>query len=413
MERTFEKINSNDEPIMSDVILSPPDQQIATLPEEPQLRPLAKVAHVINGEFYSGAERVQDLLGKCLPSFGYDVSFVCLKPGQFAESRSASVGPIYDLPMRSRLDLWKAKTLADLIKQEKFEIVHAHSPRNAMIGMGAAYLANVPFVYHVHSPTSRDSTHQFRNWVNQRIEQVSVTRAEKLVCVSNSLAAHMKSLGVPESRLAVVHNGVPQVFDVPYRELPVGDWTLGTVALFRPRKGLEVLLEAMAQLRERGHQVRLRAVGRFETPDYEQKIKSLVTQLGLAEAIDWVGFTNDVVSEFAKMDLFVLPSLFGEGLPMVVLEAMATGVPVVATDVEGVTEAIIDGESGIIAIPNDPNNLAQRIESILIGTVDWRAMRRNAMERHAESFSDMAMARGVASVYDEILQRTPAVLETV
>ena len=71
---------------MSDVITSPPIQQLESLSADSTLRPLAKVAHVINGEFFSGAERVQDLLGKCLPQFGYDVNFVCLKPGQFAES---------------------------------------------------------------------------------------------------------------------------------------------------------------------------------------------------------------------------------------------------------------------------------------------------------------------------------------
>ena len=282
-----------------------------------------------------------------------------------------------------------------------------------MIGMGAAYLSGVPFVYHVHSPTSRDSTHRWRNWMNQRIEQVSIARAKKMICVSGSLARHMKTIGVPDNRLAVVHNGVPQLDSVPDRELPAGDWTLGTIALFRPRKGLEVLLEAMAELRDRGHLVRLRAVGRFETPDYEQKIHALVAKLDLSNAIDWVGFTSDVNAEFAKIDLFVLPSLFGEGLPMVILESMAAGVPVVATNVEGVTEAIIDGESGIVAIPNDPNNLAQRIEGVLVGHVDWRDIRLNALARHAEFFSDLAMARGVASVYDEILQRSPHILQAV
>ncbi|RCS54972.1 glycosyltransferase family 1 protein [Bremerella cremea] len=390
-------------------MLSPPNEQQETDNTESTRRSLAKVAHVINGEFYSGAERVQDLLGKCLPQFGYDVSFVCVKPGQFAQARSASVGAIYDMPMRHRFDLWQSKALADLVKKEQFQIVHAHTPRTAMIGMGAAYLANVPFIYHVHSPTSRDSTNRWRNWFNQRIEQVSVARANKLICVSNSLAAHMKSMGVADNRLAVVHNGVPQLANVPERELPVGNWTLGTVALFRPRKGLEVLLEAIAELRQAGQPVCLRAVGRFETVDYEQKIQELVAKLNLAGAIEWVGFTQDVNAEFAKMDLFVLPSLFGEGLPMVVLEAMAAGVPVMATDVEGVTEAIVDGESGMIAKPNDAQNLAQKIEAVLIGKVDWREIRRNALARHAESFSDVAMARGVATVYDEVLPRSTPV----
>jgi len=366
---------------------------------------LTKVVHVINGEHYSGAERVQDLLGKCLPQFGYDASFVCVKPGKFAEARAAQSCPLFDLPMRHRFDLWQAKKLADLVQAEQFEVIHAHTPRTAMLAMGASYLTGIPFVYHVHSPTARDSNRRWQNWLNQKIEQTAIANASQLVCVSNSLAGHMRSLGVGDNRLTIVHNGVPQVADVVERELPSGDWTLGTVALFRPRKGLEVLLEAMAQLRQQGHLIRLRAVGPFETPEYEATILERVRQLKLEDAIDWVGFTRDVNAQFSQMDLFVLPSLFGEGLPMVVLESMAAGTPVVATDVEGVTEAITDGESGIIARPHDAEHLAQRIEAVLTGREDWRQIRTTALARHGQSFSDVAMARGVAGVYDQILQK--------
>lgn len=366
-------------------------------------RALKKVAHVINGEHFSGAERVQDLLGKCLPAHGYDVTFVCVKPGKFAEARSASDSPIVNLPMRHRFDLWQIQRLTQIAKAEQFDLLHAHTPRTAMIAMGASYLTGIPFIYHVHSPTSRDSTRQLQNWLNQKIEQLSIARAAKLICVSNSLAGHVRSLGVSPERIAVVHNGVPQLDEVPLRSTPQTAWTLGTVALFRPRKGLEVLLEAMAQLRERGHQVRLRAVGPFETPEYEKGIHAQVARLDLQDAIDWVGFTRDVNAQFREMDLFVLPSLFGEGLPMVVLEAMAAGTPVVATDVEGVTEAIADGQSGIVAKPNSPAHLAARIEAVLSGQEDWQKIRECAVNRHAEQFSDMAMARGVAAVYHSVL----------
>ncbi|KAF7962372.1 hypothetical protein AWV80_22645 [Cupriavidus sp. UYMU48A] len=106
---------------------------------------------------------------------------------------------------------------------------------------------------------------------------------------------------------------------------------IGTVALFRQRKGLEVLLQALALLREKGQSVRLLAVGAFETTQYEKHIREVTAKLNLDDAITWAGFTLDVATEFKKMDVFVLPSLFGEGLPMVVIEAMALGLPVVAT----------------------------------------------------------------------------------
>jgi glycosyltransferase involved in cell wall biosynthesis len=110
-----------------------------------------------------------------------------------------------------------------------------------------------------------------------------------------------------------------------------------------------------------------------------------------------------VDAELAQMDLFVLPSLFGEGLPLVVLEAMAAGVPVVASRVEGTPEAIRDGRDGLICQPGDPHDLAAALKRVIGGQVDWHALRASALQRHAECFSDLGMAAGVASVYRRVL----------
>ena len=126
--------------------------------------------------------------------------------------------------------------------------------------------------------------------------------------------------------------------------------------------------------------------------------------LGLEDIIEWTGFTSDVTSELLTMDLFVLPSLFGEGLPMVVLEAMAAGVPVVATDVEGIPEAIRHGQDGVIAPAGDPKALAQAMIDVIEGKYDWSAMRDSALTRQAQFFSQYSMAEGVAEVYRQVLE---------
>jgi glycosyltransferase involved in cell wall biosynthesis len=187
------------------------------------------------------------------------------------------------------------------------------------------------------------------------------------------------------------------------RTPPPHVWTLGTVALFRPRKGLEVLLDSLALLRSQGVNVRLRATGEFATSDYEQRIRKQVQQLGIGDLVRWIGFTQDVPAELAQMDLFVLPSLFGEGLPMVILEAMAAGVPIVATRIAGVPEAIRDGIEGLIANPNDPADLARAIARYVRGQADWSRLRTAAHQRQAERFSDRSMAEGVAEVYQRVL----------
>ena len=140
-------------------------------------------------------------------------------------------------------------------------------------------------------------------------------------------------------------------------------------------------------------------MGSFESPAYEAEIARCVRRLGLQECVAWTGFRRDVTAELLKMDLFVLPSLFGEGLPMVVLEAMAAGVPIVATRVAGVPEAVRDGRDGLLATPGDPDDLAHAVGRIVRGEMSWESLRGSALARHAEQFSDRAMAAGVAAVY--------------
>lgn len=363
----------------------------------------ARVLHLINGEHYSGAERVQDLLAKQLPQFGYEVGFACVKPHRFPAARETTSAPLVELPMRGRFDLRVVKQLVRLIEREDYALVHAHTPRTALVGRLAAKRAGVPFIYHVHSPAGNDSTRQFANVFNALVEWHCVHTADRLIAVSPSLERYMVARGFPADRIVCVPNGVPVAVAAIDRTPPTGAWTLGTVALFRPRKGTEVLLEALAAMRSWGLDVRLRAVGGFETLAYETTVLGLADRLGVADAVDWVGFTRDVRAELAKIDLFVLPSLFGEGLPMVVLEAMAAGLPVVATHVEGVPEAVSHRETGLLVDSGSVSQLASTIRQFVDGQLDYTAMSRNGRERHAARFSDVAMARGVAAVYDDVL----------
>jgi glycosyltransferase involved in cell wall biosynthesis len=362
-----------------------------------------RVLHVINGEHYSGAERVQDLLAQRLPRCGFEVGFACVKPGRFPVVRQSVDAPLVELPMRGRLDWRVAKKLVQLIHDGQYELVHAHTPRTAIVGRLAAAQAHVPMIYHVHSPAGHDSTRRLLNWANAWAEWAAVRGAARLIAVSPSLRRYMIDRGFAPERIVYVPNGVPCMPCLAERRPPRSTWTVGMVALFRPRKGTEVLLEALSALRSRGVDVRLRMVGGFETPDYESTIMCLTERLGLSEVVDWIGFTRKVSSELARFDLFALPSLFGEGLPMVLLEAMAAGVPIVASRVDGIPDAVRHRESGMLVDPGSVSQLAATIEQFAAGDVDYTAISRAARRRHAESFSDEAMAAGVAAVYRDVL----------
>ena len=346
--------------------------------------------------------RVQDLLALCLPRFGFDVGFACVKADKFPHIRRATKTPLYQISMRSRFDLSAIRHLRRIVKEGDFDVLHAHTPRTLMLSSAAVRWAKKPLVYHVHSPTSRNATKRILGWVNAAVETFSMGNCARLITVSHSLRRHMQYLGFEHERITVVSNGVPIATKPRSAKPPKGKWTLGTVSLIRPGDGTEVLLDTLSQLRFAGHDVRLRAVGLFETTVYEQQLRDLADRLNINQAIDWVGFTEDVGAELQMMDLFVQPSLFDEELPLIVLEAMAAGVPPIGTTVDGVSEAIKNGWNGLLAKPN-PQDLARVIATVIEGEVDWSDLHRNAIKHHGEEFSDLSMASGVSDVYRSVL----------
>ena len=390
VQERFMILKSHEIPSIEDVKSSPVDT--------------VKVLHLVNGEHFSGAERVQDLLALALPEFGYSVGFVCVKPDRFPTSRQSVSTDLHAVPMKSKFDLGAVSRVVEIFRAGGYRCLHAHTPRTLLIGRLAAKKLECPLVYHVHSPVGRDSNRGLHNWFNSMLEKWSLKGVDRMICVSTSLAGYMEESGHSPGLLSVVCNGVPVLDDPPPRPEPKHPWTIGTMALFRPRKGTEVLLKAIALLKEQGVSVKLRAVGPFQTPEYQAEVHALVEELGIGDRIEWTGFQQDVNEQLQKMDIFVLPSLYGEGLPMVVLEAMANGVPVVASCVEGIPEAVRHQTDGLIFEPSNPDDLATKLGEIVGNVSIWRKFGKNSLERQRAKLSDISMAKGVADIYDDLLQ---------
>lgn len=361
-----------------------------------------RILYIINGEFYSGAERVQDILAMMLPELGFEVHFACLKPDRFPELCQCGRNKIALFPMRSRFDLSPAIKIAGHIRKNSFQLIHTHTPRTAMVGRLASFLSSVPMVHHVHSSTVSDSTDTFRNLCNSIIERCSMIGIKRIISVSKGIKAYLIEQGIDEKRISVVHNGVPTPGLLLDRAKPEGQWIIGVAGLFRPRKGLETLLKALAKLKKK-HTVRLRVVGAFQNQDYKAIVMKMADGLGISRSIDWLGFCFNVQAQLCKMDILVLPSLFGEGIPMVILEAMAAGVPVVSTKIRGITEVICNGKEGLLVSPGDSRELSEAISRIISDDIEWSLLRRNAYERQTMFFSDHRMSKKIARIYREVL----------
>jgi phosphatidylinositol alpha-mannosyltransferase len=180
---------------------------------------------------------------------------------------------------------------------------------------------------------------------------------------------------------------------------------VGMVANFRPRKGAEILIEAVAAVTRAGRPLQLVMIGepfRDGDRDYGAVLRAAVERAGLAERTTFTGFRPDVAHLIAGLDLFVLPSLFGEGLPMALLEAMGSGVAVLTTPVEGIVEVVQEEQNGLLVPAGDVDSLAAAIER-LVADPDVRARLAAAgRETVADRYSADRMARGFEAVYEEL-----------
>lgn len=361
------------------------------------------VLHIINGEFYAGAERVQDLLAINLPSFGYEVGFACLKSGIFESFRQAKFAPLETFKMSNGTDLSVVHDIVRTIKTHKYKVIHTHTPRTAVIGQIASLFTGCPMIHHIHGPTNLDTESSWRNRRNAVIERLSLMRAKAFIPVSMYAKNYATSIGLSNKKINIVFNGVP----TPKQSNPLISRTpfiIGTMALFRPKKGIEVLIEAFAKLENPLEcPLYLNMVGEFESLLYEKSIKTKARELGVGDRINWIGFTDDVYSQLDKMSIFVLPSLYGEGMPMVILEAMAAGVPIVATQIGGINEMICNGTDGLLIKPGDPEAIHDALKSLLNNSSIRFKLGNNARQKQIELFSDYIMAKKIAHIYDDIL----------
>ena len=285
-----------------------------------------------------------------------------------------------------------------LFRRERPDIVHTHSWGTVCEGLLAARLAGVPAVIHGEHGTLQTRAHQVRaqRWAWRRVG--------RLLSVSSRLADRMAhEVGISRDRVTVIRNGVDLSRFAPASRanarrtlgLPQTAVVLGAVGRLVEVKDHPLLLEAMAPLASEG--LRCTVVIAGDGP-LRPLLERRIQELGLADTVRLLGHRPDIQNVFSALDVFVLPSR-SEGMSNTILEAMASSLPVVATDVGGADEMVLNGETGVLVPPRNPAALTAALRDLAADTNRREAMGRAGRLRIERQFSLETMVNEYQQMY--------------
>jgi glycosyltransferase involved in cell wall biosynthesis len=235
------------------------------------------------------------------------------------------------------------------------------------------------------------------------VERALAPLASRVVCVCEAEARLARSVG-PASRVRVVHNGIDPAgdgaADPRISELSGRGPVLGALTMLRPGKGLQTLIAALPEVLVAHPSAQLAIIG--DGPDLGDLIAQ-ADAAGVRHAVHFLGPSDDPLGALRGMDVFVHPS-WAESFPYVILEAMSLARPIVASDVGGIGEAILDGESGLLTTPRDEHSLARALTEMLGNPGPAEQLGEAARRRVLSEFTTAAMIGGLLGVYEETLR---------
>ena len=291
------------------------------------------------------------------------------------------------------------------LRRTDAQLVHTNSLKTHFIGGLAARLGRLPLIWHVRDLLAENEGYHL-------LRRAARLLRPNVIAISEAVAEQFA--GLP-AEVTVIPNGIPLDKFCPGQSSPqlrselgltTDDRVLLVVSRLTPWKGHMTLLEAVARLADRWPWLKLVIVGEvaFWEADYEQQLKQRAAELGLTEQVIWTGFRSDVPELLRLCDIFVLPSV-REPFGRVIIEAMATGRPVVATASGGVPEIVVNGQTGLLVPPEDAQSLAGAIETLLADSQRAQQMGAEGLTRAHQLFSADRVAQQVQELYQRILSK--------
>jgi sugar transferase (PEP-CTERM/EpsH1 system associated) len=308
---------------------------------------------------------------------------------------------VYDAQMRGKADLGALSRIYQHVRSQRPTILHTNLFHANLPGRITGRLVGVPIIISSERTMAMES--EWRYWLNRW----TIGMVDRVVAVSKKVGEFcINHIRLPAHKVVVIHNGVEippfspyaieqarQVLGIPQEAL-----VCGAVSRLEPVKGIDDLILAFAQVRA-NHDAHLVIVG---NGSQRERLVSLAQGTGVSDWVIWTGYRDDVLQLLPAFDIFIQPS-HHEGLPNTVLEAMAAGLPVVATSVGGTPELVVNGETGLLVPSGDSDALAGAITELLEHPEVRDRLGQAGQERVKLHFSVDEMVRKIEQLYEQLL----------
>lgn len=283
-----------------------------------------------------------------------------------------------------------------IIHQFQPHLVSTHSSKAGILGRLACRLTHTPCLFTAHGWAFTEGVPKLQKMLYSRLEQLAEPLAERIICVSEHDRQLGIAVGMNPDRLLTIHNGMPDIpFELRANPGSEGCIRVAMIARFDRQKDHDTLIKAVHSMPK----IHLDLIG--DGPRLKE-IQTLVQALGMSERVKFWGYRSDIAELLSQVDIFALISNW-EGFPRTIIEAMRAGLPIVASQVGGVAEAVADGVNGYCIPPGDVETLAEKLSCLAKNAQLRSQMGQAGRERYESEFTFQRMFEKTYAVYEQVL----------